>query len=258
MRRFRRIGMAALLLVVVGALAATVTRDSRSTASSCTIVLAAEVCTWVVTEGGKAVEMGATVPMALIEAVPLDAPMVWPPERLGLVELPEEARSLLGIDHMAINWEAHGHPPAAFLAQHFDFHFYSITAERVSSIDCADTSKPSRLPRGYALPDIAVPGMGELVGLCVPRMGMHAMISEETTQTEPFEASMLIGYYGGDPVFFEPMISREALLKRADLALEAPPIEHLPAGVRYPTAFRAEYDADRASYRLVFSGFTRG
>ena len=251
----KHLTIAVALALTLGTPAAAVFENPRSTSESCTTILESQVCTWVVMEGEAVVELGATIPMALIEAVPADAEMVWPPQQLAAVALPDEARSALGIDHMGVNWEAHGHPPTSFMAQHFDFHFYSITQEEVRAIDCSDESKPSKLPAGYALPDIEVPGMGVLVGLCVPRMGMHAMLEEEVAETDAFDASMMVGYYGGEPVFFEPMVSRDLLLGRSDFALAVPVIEDLPAGVHYPTEFRAEYEAAARQYRLVFRGF---
>ena len=181
--------------------------------------------------------------------------MVWPPETLANVPLPAEARVDLGIDHLGINWEAHGHPPGPFMAPHFDFHFYNLTPEDVRSIDCADERKPSKVPSGHSLPDIDIPGMGVLVGLCVPNMGMHAMTDALIEGSESFDASLVLGYYGGEPAFFEPMISRERLLERTDFELSVPTIEGLPNGVRYPTRFRAEYDAEKKQYRMVFTGF---
>jgi hypothetical protein len=251
----KHLTVAAAVALTLSTLAATVVENPRSTSESCTTVLESQVCTWVVMEGETAVELGATIPMDLIEAVPADAEMVWPPQQLAVVDLPHEARSALGIDHMGINWEAHGHPPISFMAPHFDFHFYSITQEEVGAIDCSDESKPSMLPARYVLADIDVPGMGVLVGLCVPQMGMHAMLEEEVAETEDFDASMILGYYGGEPVFFEPMVSRDLLLERSDFVLPVPSIEDLPAGVRYPTDFRAEYEAAARQYRLVFRGF---
>ncbi len=247
--------LAVALALTLGALTAAVEKSPRSTSESCAPVLGSEVCTWVVMEGDAVVELGATIPMTLVDAVPADAEMTWPPQSLAAIALPTEARSALGIDYMGINWEAHGHPPASFMAQHFDFHFYSLSPEEVRAIDCSDESKPSRLPGGYALPDIDVPGMGVLVGLCVPQMGMHAMPEPDVSATNPFEASMMVGYYRGEPMFFEPMVSRALLLKRSDFTLPMPAVEGLPAGVTYPTEFHAEYEAASAQYRLVFSGF---
>jgi hypothetical protein len=252
--KLQLIGAAALVLGL-GSLAAAVVENPRSTHSSCAMVLDSEVCTRVVSEGSEVVELSATIPMSLVDAVPADAEMVWPPQELVAIDLPDEARTALGIDHMGINWEAHGHPPTSFLSQHFDFHFYSVTQKEVLAIDCSDESKPTSLPARYALPDIDVPGMGVLVGLCVPQMGMHAMPEGDVVETDAFDASMMIGYYAGEPVFFEPMVSRDLLIERADFELSMPALENTPSGVRYPTRFRAKYEAAEDAYRLIFSGF---
>ena len=73
--------------------------------------------------------------------------------------------------------------------------------------------------------------------------------------TEPFDGTMVVGYYGGEPIFFEPMISKAALMEQADFALPMPTVAGLPAGVRYPTDFRAQFDSETRQYRFVFSGF---
>ena len=256
--RVTRFAIPAALVLGAGALAAAVARDGRSTSSSCAPVLGSEVCTWVVMEGSTPVELGATIPLALVEAAPTDVDMIWPPRELASLPMPRAAREALGVDHLGINWEAHGHPPATFLTEHFDFHFYSITEAEVRAIDCVDESKPADIPAPYALPDVDVPGMGTFVGLCVPHMGMHAMPASEVDETEPFEASMLLGYYAGRPIFFEPMVSRRLLLARADFTLEMPPVRDLPRGVHYPSSFRAEYVESSDEYRLVFGGLAHG
>lgn len=97
--------------------------------------------------------------------------------------------------------------------------------------------------------------MGVLVGLCVPNMGMHAMPEPDVAATDAFDASMMLGYYEGLPVFFEPMVSRDVLLRRTDFDLPMPSVAGLPSGVRYPNRFSAEFDAASDAYRLVFSDF---
>jgi len=253
-----RLAPVAAFVLTVGIFAAAVARNPRETASSCAPVLESEVCTWVVTEGPAPVEFGATIPLSLIEGVPADVEMVWPPQELASIPMPSVARSALGIDHLGINWEANGHPPTTFLTQHFDFHFYTISENDVRVIDCANEAKPAGLPATYALPDIDVPGLGTLVGLCVPSMGMHAMQGHDVHATDPFKASMILGYYGGRPIFIEPMISRAQLLQRADFTMDMPEAPGSAEGALYPTEFRAEYVADSDAYRLVFSGLGRG
>lgn len=251
----KHIAASVALVLLVVTLTTTAAQEPDSISRSCGTVLNSQVCTWVEMDGTAVVELGATIPLALIEAVPSDAEMTWPPEQLATVILPAEARTALGFDHLGINWEAHGHPPTPFLTPHFDFHFYNLTQAEVQAIDCSDQSKPASLPTGYVLPDIDIPGMGVLVGLCVPRMGMHAMAEEEIESTDPFDASLIVGYYGGEAIYIEPMVSRERLLERSSFELPVPTIENLPAGVHYPGKFRAEYDAAERQYRLVFTGF---
>ncbi|MGD8320959.1 MAG: hypothetical protein PVJ02_10900 [Gemmatimonadota bacterium] len=247
---------ALIALSLTGAIATVAANPApHTTARSCATVLQSQVCTWAVMDGDRPVELDATVPMALVQAVPADAEMVWPPKELASVPLPAEAKKALGIDHLGINWEAHGHPPAHFMEPHFDFHFYNITQSQVGAIDCSDDAKPGVLPAGYALPDVDVPGLGTLVGLCVPLMGMHAMEESETRDPAPFQASLMLGYYAGKPIFFEPMVSRARLLQGADFELDVPAVDDLPAGVRYPTTMRAVYDPAQKEYRLVLTGF---
>lgn len=252
----KRIAMALGLASTTGVAVAAITlEDAPLTSTECATVLGSDVCTWVVMEQGQATELGASIPIALIEAVPTDVEMVWPPVALANVSFPVEARRALGIDHLGLNWEAHGHPPTSFLTQHFDFHFYSVSEHEIASIDCVDEAKPDVLPGSYALPDIDVPGMGRFVGLCVPAMGMHAMPAGEVDDVDPFEATMMVGYYGSEPIFFEPMVARDLLLRRADFTLPMPAVHGLPEGVRYPREFRAEYDDGSEVYRLIFAGF---
>jgi hypothetical protein len=246
------------LVVALGALAVFAARPSVATVKSCGAVLGSQVCTWAVMDGKTSVEIGATIPMALIEGVPLDEEPEFPPKETGAVMLPAEARAATGIQYLGINWEAHGHPPAAFMTPHFDFHFYTISRDRVAAIDCSDTTKPATLPAGYIMEDLTTPDGHVLVGTCVPHMGMHSLPKKDAEGTRPFEAAMVLGYYGGAPIFVEPMIARDRLLKRTDFELPVPAVEDLPSGVRYPTTLRAEYDASADAYRLVFSGFTSG
>ena len=121
-------------------------------------------------------------------------------------------------------------------------------------MDCSDLSKPTAIPDEYVLPDIDIPGVGELVGLCVPGMGMHSMPANELDQTALFGASMIVGYYGGELIFLEPMISRAKLLQEQTFPMTVPAV---PAAgdVQWPTQFQATYDDSTRMYRFVFSGF---
>lgn len=221
----------------------------------CAIVYGGRVCTWATTSGGNVVEFGATVPMQTIEGAPFDAEMVFPPVPVAIIPLPAAVRKATGFDHLTIDWESHGHPPTLFAVPHFDFHFYMVDPAVEMAVDCTDLRKPGLLPAGYALPDLTIPGMGEFIGLCVPGMGMHAMLADEVDQVEPFGASMIVGYYGGDAVFLEPMISHAKLLEAKGFSMAVPEVTMTRADVRWPSAFEATYDEAGRAYRFTFSGW---
>lgn len=229
--------------------------DIRTIEGDCANLYNGRVCTWATVSGDEVVEFGATVPMQAIEGAPLDEEMVFPPVPAAVVPLPAEVARTMGFNHLMINWESHGHPPALFAVPHFDFHFYAVDPATVAGMDCSDLGKPARLPAGYTLPDIEIPGLGELVGLCVPGMGMHAMLADEVDQTEPFGASMIVGYYKGDVVFVEPMIARTKLMAAHSFTLNVPAVTTVPANVHWPSHFEAVYDESAQAYRLTFSEF---
>ncbi|NIN71124.1 MAG: hypothetical protein GTO46_04140 [Gemmatimonadetes bacterium] len=220
---------------------------------SCGDLYDARVCTWATVDGGEVVEFGATVPVEAIESAPADLELVFPPMPVAIIPLPAEVEERIGFNHLMINWENHGHPPALFAVPHFDFHFYTVDPATVSGMDCGDVRKPEQLSAGYALPDITIEGLGELVGLCVPGMGMHAMLAEEIDQTEPFGASMIVGYYGGDVIFLEPMIARSKLLAAEGFTMAIPEVKTAAAGMQWPSRFEAIYDDANRTYRFTFS-----
>jgi hypothetical protein len=252
-RSLPRIALVAGL--VLAALAARASGGApRTVAGGCQPVFGGDVCTWATMAGERVTEFGATVPMATVTNAPMDGPMVFPPVANAVIPLPAEVVRATGFDHLAVNWEAHGHPPATFLTPHFDFHFYTVAPGRVTAIDCADQRKPARLPASYSLPDVAIPGMGTLVGLCVPQMGMHSVPTQQLSDTSAFGASMLVGYYQQGLIFLEPMISQARLAQAKSFSMTVPALPGTDAGLRWPTRFEASYDAKARAYHLVFSG----
>jgi hypothetical protein len=211
---------------------------------------------WGELSGNTLVAFGATVPVGSVENAPGDAPMVWPPVAAAAIPLPEAVSSATGFAALNIFWEAYGHPPGPYLVPHFDFHFYHIPTADIDAIDCADLSKPARLPTEYELPDVDIPEIGNLIGLCVPQMGMHALPATEMRAATEFQKTMVVGYYRQQPIFVEPMITRATLLERRSFALDVPDVPNRPAHVRYPMRFRADYDSNAQAYRFVFSELT--
>ncbi len=248
MRTFFHRVAAASAITALGACA----EAPRTVDGDCGDVFGSQVCTWGTFTGDALVEFGATVPLASIDAAPADAPMEFPPPLIAAVRFPEEVREATGIDHVGINWEAHGHPPETWLTPHFDFHFYTKTPTEMAAVDCANLEKPTTVPEGYALPDMDIPGLGMLVGLCVPGMGMHAARESELNDTELFAATMIVGYYDQTVMSVEPMIAQTTLQERQSFALTMPTTSE-PGGVTmWPAGFEAVYDAEAEAYRLTF------
>ena len=231
------------------------------TPGACADVFKAQVCTWAKARGKNLIEAGAVVPLASIENAPAEQPMVWPPVAAAEIDMPELVRHQGGLTQLTVYWEAGGHPPGAFMTPHFDFHFYLVGASARPAMDCKDVSKPATLPVAYGLPDVPLPpdmatmmGVPALVGLCVPQMGMHAMLTTEIDRQDAFTGSMVIGYYQGKPIFIEPMLSKVMLMERKSFDLPIPDVPGLSSA--HPTKFRAEYNATQQAYRFTFSGFT--
>ena len=239
----------ASLLMSANALAGNV----HTVKGECQAIYESEVCTWAKMTGDELLKFGASVPLAFAENAPLDEEMVFPPLTLARIPVPEEVTERTGVDHLGINWEVHGHPPGPFLTPHFDFHFYTSSGAEIEAIDCSDLRKPDSVPTAYVLPDIAIPDMGTLIGLCVPHMGMHAITEGEMNATELFGASMVVGYYAREIIFFEPMIARNKLLERAGFSIEMPTLPDRGGDLSWPVSFKAVYDKEADAYQFIFT-----
>ena len=257
------IGLRAIIITVVmaGSVGCSKNDSISEMKGACADVHKSQVCTWAKMEGETVLEVGATVPIGSIENAPAETTMVWPPVPVATLEIPEVARQKSGMTNLTMFWEAQGHPTGAFFTPHFDFHFNDISSAELNAIDCKNLTKPASLPAGYALPDFDLPpdaskmmGVSTMVGLCVPKMGMHAVPAEDVERKEPIKASMVVGYSIGKPIFIEPMISKALLTQKQSFDLR------VPAGPgrtgAQPTKFHAEYDAQKQEYRLILSGFS--
>jgi hypothetical protein len=227
---------------------------------ACADVYGAQVCTYARTQGDKVMEVGAVVPLASIENAPAEGGMDWPPVAVATLDMPPSAQAQSGLTQFTMYWEAHGHPPGPYLTPHFDFHFYTISKADIAAIDCSDLAKPSAMPATYSLPDVPLPpdmakltGVPTLVGLCVPQMGMHAVLTSELESTQPFSGSLVLGYYHGNPIFVEPMLTKTMLMEQKSFDLPVPEIPGITGP--HPTRFHAEFDPANQAYRFTYSGF---
>ena len=243
-----------LLVAALGTAVASAAGCSREklVQGECRQVNGADVCTWHTMQGDRVLSFGATIPMKVAENAPAEMPMTWPPKAGATIPLGDMIKSATGFDNMTVFWEPHGHPPGPYLTPHFDFHFNS---EDVSKIDCADTAKPAAIPAGYELPDVTIPGIGNLVGICAPGMGMHSLLASELHSSALFQKTMIVGYYHQRAIFVEPMITKTTLMDRKTFSLDIPAVPGAPPGAHYPTKFTAVYDSTAQAYRFTFSDF---
>jgi hypothetical protein len=227
--------------------------EERIVQGECGTVFEGEICTWSKMLGDELIAFGASVPVSSAENADMEGQFVFPPVFLARIPMPTEVTAQTGIDHLGINWEVAGHPPGPFFTPHFDYHFYTVSMDDVDAIDCSNTNKPENPPPGYALPDMELPGMGTLIGLCVPQMGMHALPKDEMEATDLFGASMVIGYYAQQSIFIEPMVARDLLLKRENFSLQIPDSSAPADSKAWPDSFESVYDAEADTYHLTFS-----
>lgn len=246
-------GVVSVVAVGAVALGMSFSTDPVLAQGECRMVHGANVCVWAETNNDTLNSFGVTIPIQAIENAPAHGPMVWPPVPVATIPFPDVARGSSGFDNLTLYWEPHGHPPTPFLTPHFDFHFNAISMADVAAIDCSDHSKPARLSSGYAMPDVTIPDMGTLVGLCVPGMGMHSMPESALSPGSAFEKTMVFGYYSARPIFLEPMVTREKLLQRRSFTLFVPSVPGQPITTRAPREFRAIWDGRAQAYRFVFS-----
>lgn len=240
-----RLAGAAIALLLAGTAACS---RERVVQGECLTYNGADVCTWGRMAGSRVVAFGATVPFKSVENAPAEMAMGWPPKADAILSLPPAVQAATGFDNLSIFWEPHGHPPGPYLTPHFDFHFNMISKADIAKIDCADSTKPAAMPASYELPDVAIPQLGTLIGICVPGMGMHALPTAELHSTSLFRQTLVVGYYHQKPIFLEPMIARASLLEKRTFGLDLPAV----AGVQGPAAFVARWDSTAEEYQFTF------
>lgn len=120
--------------------------------------------------------------------------------------LHQKAQAVTPFDHLEIDWNPAGHPPAPYMVPHFDFHFYKITMAAQEAIVPGPLMEI--LPPTGAMPPtyIATPGG-------VPEMGKHWIdVTSPELNGQPFTKTFIYGSYNGQVNFDEPMVTLATLL----------------------------------------------
>jgi hypothetical protein len=204
-----------------------------------------------------------------------------PATGMSMFDLALPARNPTPYRLVELDWNSHGHEPdGVYSVPHFDFHFYTITAEERNAIDpvtlgdstyqaMASNLPPEGERSQYYVP--LSPPQGPIVA--VPRMGAHwADLRAPELQGafghpedfRPFTTTFLHGSWNGRFIFDEPMITRAFILGRKLAASEASrdsviavtsAQQYRPTGYR-PAAYRVAYDAREHAYRIALTQLT--
>ncbi|MBX0333595.1 DUF5602 domain-containing protein [Pontibacter sp. HSC-14F20] len=162
------------------------------------------------------------------------------------MELPEEITRQTPFNHIVMDWNPMGHPPALYELPHFDAHFYMISSDERKAIgDEASDPKLVMTPAPRFLPADYID-----VQVNVPQMGKHWVdrYSPEL-KGEEFTQTMIYGSYDGRVIFFEPMYTVEYLQSKPDDTFELKqPEEFQLKNLYYPTRYGFRYDADKQEY----------
>src|SRR5262245_45401625 len=129
---------AVLVPAVIWSVLAASTKGGRIVEGECREAFGASLCTWAELSGSTVTAYGLDIPVKMVENAPTDGPMVWPPAVAASIPLPAEVRQATGFDHIQVNWEHHGHPPAAYLVPHLDLHLYATSSADVRAVDCVN------------------------------------------------------------------------------------------------------------------------
>jgi len=238
--------------------------SDRMVSGEATSLYGGPISTWArIGADGVIREVGLTIALAAVENAPVDehdsTETHEHTEPSVQAEFPAAIKAATYFDHVSIDFVPGGHPPEPYLLPHFDVHFYGISMPEQLAIDCNDGTKPEAalLPANYIL--VTTDGTPEGPADCVPAMGQHAadITSPELNQVDPqrFTKTMILGYYGGEFIFFEPMITRDYFLQRQSFEMAVPDAYQPGVQKQYPRTFRGVYDAQADTYRLIWSDF---
>lgn len=205
-----------------------ITRDKNDKPTTIGIRMSADALNGLPTEGDP--NMGGEVPGFM----------------LGL---PAEANSS-GYNHCEVDWNPHGHEPLfAYGVPHFDFHFYMVSpGELAQIVPGPDTIAVEQkyIPQDY------VSGV-----MAVPNMGTHWI---DTTAAEfhgqPFTATFIYGFYHGDMIFLEPMISKSFMESKPNLTVAVKQPQAYQHHGYYPSKLHVYYDNGKQEYVIALEGLT--
>ncbi len=158
-----------------------------------------------------------------------------------------------GYRGIVIDWNLHGHPPPhVYSVPHFDFHFYTIDRDTVQNISF---SGPTDAATQVSDAAIVPPDYKVIPATAVNQMGVHAPdLTAPEFHGKPFTATFIYGYYKGELIFVEPMVTRAYLLTKPDVTLPVKVPARYSHAAYYPTSYSVRYDTGRHAYAVELNG----
>ncbi|SFM21896.1 DUF5602 domain-containing protein [Marinobacter zhejiangensis] len=170
--------------------------------------------------------------------------------------LPENGPNT-GYQNVVLDWNPVGHPPeGVYSVPHFDVHFYLIGDEEREAITfqgegnepALSAPDPQLLPDGYVIPP----------DTAVDQMGVHALDpGGEEFQGQPFSHNIIYGYYKGQLIFIEPMLSLALLKSLPDITATVPRPERYSFPGWYPATYRIGFNVGSGEYTIALDNLQR-
>jgi hypothetical protein len=224
--------------------------DTRTLRGAEIVVGAGRARTEVVLDRGDQVESLAVV----FERGSLTGLPETLPNTEFIVPLPADAPPTV-FNHIGINWQPQGHPPMAVYTQpHFDVHYYLVSMQERDAMTPANPQFGAGAARAPAAGEIPPGYVGDL--FAIPRMGTHWTDgNSHEFHGQAFTTTVVYGFYDGEMVFLEPMMTKAFLDALPDQTRELSVPAKYPRSGRYPTSWRVHYDARAGEYRVELGGF---
>lgn len=163
--------------------------------------------------------------------------------------------SLVPYQHITLDWNPHGHEPdGVYNLPHFDVHFYmisesnrkQISCQGVDAVLCMQQPLPQYLVANYAPTPQGQPHMGwHWVDLLAPEFNGGI-----------FTRTLIHGYYKGEPIFIEPMVTLDFLKSKVTSEEEVRLPESFPIeSSLYPAGYKISYDSELKIHKIVLKDF---
>lgn len=208
-----------------------------------------------VDSAGAPLSIGITFTQGALTGLPTTAPSGELPYHEYILPLPPGV-SVPPYTHIAMDWNPQGHIPLQLYGvPHFDFHFYMITQQERKQITAVGPDlavvekKPPAdfVPQGY----IWTPGG-------VPQMGAHWIPADAPElHGGKFEHTFIYGFYNGQMVFIEPMITMAFLQTQPSYFQYVGLPAKYPKPGSYPTGYAIQYNPAMGRYVIALTGLTK-